>query len=103
MSKKSNNYMILAVLFVCVLTIVTALSTAMYNTVQMQKQAEQKNTQIKADLAKDKAEIISEVCVKGNHVVIFTVLKSYESNVQVYVDQAGYKENFSVVLGNCDE
>lgn len=52
---------------------------------------------------KDTAEIESEVCVKGNHVIVFTVLKKFDENIQIYVDQAGYKETFSVVVGKCSE
>ena len=52
---------------------------------------------------KDTAEIESEVCVKGNHVIVFTVLKKFDENIQIYVDQAGYKETFSVVVGKCTE
>lgn len=52
---------------------------------------------------KDTAEIESEVCVKGNHVIVFTVLKKFDENIQIYVDQAGYKETFSIVVGKCTE
>lgn len=51
---------------------------------------------------KDVAEIESEVCIKGKHVVVFTVLKRFDENIQLYVDQGGYKETFSVVVGNCN-
>lgn len=52
---------------------------------------------------KDKAEIESEFCIKGKHVVVFTALKHFDENIQLYVEQAGYKETFAVVLGNCKE
>lgn len=52
---------------------------------------------------KDKAEIESEFCLKGKHVVVFTALKHFDENIQLYVEQAGYKETFAVVLGNCKE
>lgn len=61
-------------------------------------------TKNKAEAAfKDVAEIESEVCIKGKHVVVFTVLKRFDENIQLYVDQGGYKETFSVVVGTCSE
>lgn len=52
---------------------------------------------------KDNAEIESEFCLKGKHVVVFTALKHFDENIQLYVEQAGYKETFAVVVGNCTE
>ncbi len=98
MSKKSNKYITAFVLVIFTL-IITSLSVALVNTNRMQKQAEQN----KVEQFKDKAEIISEVCVRGKHVVVFNVLQTYDPTIQVYVGQAVYKENFSVVLGSCNE
>lgn len=98
MSKKSSKYITAFVLVIFTL-IITSLSVALVNTNKMQKQAEQN----KVEQFKDKAEIISEVCVRGKHVVVFNVLQTYDPTIQVYVVQAGYKENFSVVLGSCNE
>lgn len=100
MSKKSNTYIVGAVLFVCVLLIVTALSTAMYNNIRMY---EQKQAQPKVLRFKDKAEVVSEVCLSGKHIVVFSVLKKYDSDLMIHIDQAGYKETYSVVVGTCDE
>lgn len=100
MSNKYKTYLLGAAISGAVLIVMTALGLAAYNTTRMQ---EQKQAQPKVPLFKDKAEVISEVCIKGNHVVIFSVLKHYNTDLLIYVDQAGYKETYSVVLGTCDE
>lgn len=100
MSNKHSNYLLGLVLFMLVAIIATALGLALYNTSRMQ---EQKQAQEKVVQFKDKAEVIADVCLKGNHVMVFSVLKQYDTDLLIYVDQAGYKETYSVVIGACNE
>lgn len=100
MSNKYNTYLLGAAISGVVLIVMTALGLAMYNTTRMQ---EQKQAQPKVSRFKDKAEVVSEVCLSGKHIAVFSVLKKYDSDLMIYIDQAGYRETYSVVLGTCDE
>jgi len=55
---------------------------------------------IKESSLKDRADLITEVCVKGKLVAVFSVIQKIE-NMEIHVTQAGYKETYSTVIDSC--
>jgi len=91
--KLNKNYVIYGLLIVVVLIIFGALGLALGNSIKMQREST-KQIEVQKSLF-DKAKIIDEVCVKNNHIIIFSVIKA-ESNEPKPIEHA-------VVIGYCTD
>jgi hypothetical protein len=83
--------------FFYMLLFVLGIATASYFTMDLLGFPE---PPIKESSLKDRAELITEVCVKGKLVAVFNVLQKIE-NIEFHITQAGYSETYTVVVGNC--
>lgn len=89
--KLNKNYIIYGLLIVVVLIIFGALGLALGNSIKMQRES---TKQIEVQKSRfDKAEIVDEVCIKNNHIIVFSVVKA-KSNKLKPVGHA-------VVIGYC--
>lgn len=95
-----NHRAAMTLLFIVVAILVLALVTPPIDTAKIHettdklKRQEQKQIDVQKSLF-DKTKIIDEVCVKNNHIIIFSVIKA-ESNEPKPIEHA-------VVIGYCTD